>query len=243
MIVKDLLKEINSNYFLNFKKELNPNFRKYYKYKLNDNEKEKINKDLKETLFHLENLKEKNTDSNLAIIENIDLIDNSLIYSLGFFKNEEINNVKYFCLDDYSEKPNVNLYAIDLLDPEIILGLQISNVLLNKYSKKFIICLVLDSLFTLDFDYNFDVINNTRISFLKRLKDNLFIENNVNNDGDKNYKTAEEVFSELKEKYGLKIKEENPINNILFEKEVFVNEKLKLEFILKLKREFKERKV
>ena len=208
MIVKDLLEEINADYFLNFKKELNSNFRRHYKYKLNDKDREKINNDLTKTLSYLKELK-------------------------------EVNSV---CFDMVSKISPPTLYSIDLLAPEIILGLQISNVLLDKYSKKFIVCLVLNSLFMLDFDYSFEENNNARISFIETLKANLLFKNDVNNDDGNNYKTAEEVFSELREKYGLEPKEDTVIDDSILKKEIIINEKELYKFIMKLRKELNERK-
>lgn len=243
MIVKDLLEEINADYFLNFKKELNSNFRRHYKYKLNDEDREKINNDLTKTLSHLKGLKEVNTDSNLVVVPNVDLIEDSLIYNIGFLKNKDVQDYNSVCFDMVSKISPPTLYAIDLLAPEIILGLQISNVLLDKYSKKFIICLVLNSLFMLDFDYSFEENNNARISFIETLKDNLLFKNDVNNDDKIIYKTAEEVFSELREKYGLELKEDNVIDDSILEKEIIINEKELYKFIVKLRKELNERKV
>lgn len=243
MIVKDLLEEINADYFLNFKKELNSNFRRHYKYKLNDEDREKINNDLTKTLSYLKELKEVNTDSNLVIVPNVDLIENSLIYNIGFLKNKDIQNYNSVCFDSLSKISPPTLYAIDLLAPEIILGLQISNVLLDKYSKKFIICFVLNSLFMLDFDYSFEENNNARISFIETLKANLLFKNDVNNDDENNYKTAEEVFSELREKYGLELKEDTVIDDSILKKEIIINEKEIYKFIMKLRKELNERKV
>lgn len=243
MIVKDLLEEINADYFLNFKKELNSNFRRHYKYKLNDEDREKINNDLTKTLSYLKELKEVNTDSNLVVVPNVDLIENSLIYNIGFLKNKDIQNYNSVCLDSLSKISPPTLYSIDLLAPEIILGLQISNVLLNKYSKKFIICFVLNSLFMLDFDYSFEENNNARISFIETLKANLLFKNDVNNDDENNYKTAEEVFSELREKYGLGPKEDTVIDDSILKKEIIINEKELYKFIMKLRKELNERKV
>lgn len=243
MIVKDLLEEINADYFLNFKKELNSNFRRHYKYKLNDEDREKINNDLTKTLSHLKGLKEVNTDSNLVVVPNVDLIEDSLIYNIGFLKDKDVQDYNSVCFDMVSKISPPTLYAIDLLAPEIILGLQISNVLLDKYSKKFIICFVLNSLFMLDFDYSFEENNNARISFIETLKANLLFKNDVNNDDENNYKTAEEVFSELREKYGLEPKEDTVIDDSILEKEIIINEKELYKFIFKLKKEFKERKV
>ena len=242
MIVKDLLEEINADYFLNFKKELNSNFRRHYKYKLNDEDREKINNDLTKTLSYLKELKEVNTDSNLVVVPNVDLIENSLIYNIGFLKNKDVQNYNSVCFDMLSKISPPILYSIDLLAPEIILGLQISNVLLDKYSKKFIICFVLNSLFMLDFDYSFEENNNARISFIETLKANLLFKNDVNNDDENNYKTAEEVFSELREKYGLELKEDNVIDDSILEKEIIINEKELYKFIVKLRKELNERK-
>ena len=243
MIVKDLLEEINADYFLNFKKELNSNFRRHYKYKLNDEDREKINNDLTKTLSYLKELKEVNTDSNLIVVPNVDLIEDSLIYNIGFLKNKDVQNYNSVCFDSLSKISPPILYAIDLLAPEIILGLQISNVLLDKYSKKFIICLVLNSLFMLDFDYSFEENNNARISFIEILKDNLLFKNDVNNDDKIIYKTAEEVFSELREKYGLETKEDTVIDDSILKKEIIINEKELYKFIMKLRKELNERKV
>ena len=225
MIVKDLLEEINADYFLNFKKELNSNFRRHYKYKLNDEDREKINNDLTKTLSYLKDLKDLkvvNTDSNLVVVPNVDLIENSLIYNIGFLKNKDIQNYNSVCFDSLSKISPPTLYSIVLLAPEIILGLQISNVLLDKYSKKFIICFVLNSLFMLDFDYSFEENNNARISFIETLKANLLFKNDVNNDDENNYKTAEEVFSELREKYGLEPKEDTVIDDSILKKEIII---------------------
>lgn len=243
MIVKDLLEEINADYFLNFKKELNSNFRRHYKYKLNDEDREKINNDLTKTLSYLKELKEVNTDSNLVVVPNVDLIEDSLIYNIGFLKNKDVQDYNSVCFDMVSKISPPTLYAIDLLAPEIILGLQISNVLLDKYSKKFIICLVLNSLFMLDFDYSFEENNNARISFIETLKDNLLFKNDVNNDDKTIYKTAEEVFSELREKYGLELKKDNVIDDLILEKEIIINEKELYKFIVKLRKELNGRKV
>ena len=243
MIVKDLLEEINADYFLNFKKELNQNFRRHYKYKLNNEDREKINNDLTKTLSHLKDLREVNTDSNLVVVPNVDLIENSLIYNIGFLKNKDIQNYNSVCFDSLSKISPPTLYSIDLLAPEIILGLQISNVLLDKYSKKFIICFVLNSLFMLDFDYSFEENNNARISFIETLKANLLFKNDVNNDDKIIYKTAKEVFSELREKYGLEPKEDTVIDDSILKKEIIINEKELYKFIMKLRKELNERKV
>ena len=109
MIVKDLLEEINADYFLNFKKELNSNFRRHYKYKLNDEDREKINNDLTKTLSYLKELKEVNTDSNLVIVPNVDLIENSLIYNIGFLKNKDVQNYNSVCFQKFHHSPFIPL--------------------------------------------------------------------------------------------------------------------------------------
>ena len=95
----------------------------------------------------------------------------------------------------------------------------------------------------LDFDYSFEENNNARISFIETLKANLLFKNDVNNDDENNYKTAEEVFSELREKYGLEPKEDTVIDDSILKKEIIINEKELYKFIMKLRKELNERKV
>jgi len=92
-------------------------------------------------------------------------------------------------------------------------------------------------------DYSFEENNNARISFIETLKANLLFKNDVNNDDENNYKTAEEVFSELREKYGLEPKEDTVIDDSILKKEIIINEKELYKFIMKLRKELNERKV
>lgn len=235
--VKDLLKNLNSDWIVEYQKENSKEVRKYYN-RFSDSEKNDFEKKILKTISRIKTIQETKSRDFIFVVKSVDLFDDlnadSFYNDVGMVKFDDIVNFSTISLDDLNNNNNyVQTYAIELLDIERVLGLNIPKFLFEKYTEKFLACLLYNEIFC----FSVDIDENTEIQ--KEALDMLNeTEEMIKNSDLSEFKTIDEVFEELSQTIGVEIeRNQNDNDEEIFNKEFEINENEKRVFFEKLKRE------
>jgi len=235
--VKDLLKNLNSDWIVEYQKENSKEVRKYYN-RFSDSEKNDFEKKILKTISRIKTIQETKSRDFIFVVKSVDLFDDlnadSFYNDVGMVKFDDIVNFSTISLDDLNNNNNyVQTYAIELLDIERVLGLNIPKFLFEKYTEKFLACLLYNEIFC----FGVDIDENTEIQ--KEALDMLNeTEEMIKNSDLSEFKTIDEVFEELSQAIGVEIeRNQNDNDEEIFNKEFEINENEKRVFFEKLKRE------
>lgn len=237
--VKDLLKNLNPDWIVEYQNDNSKEVRKYYN-RFSETEKNDFKQKIEKTISKINEIQARKTKDFIFVVKSVDLFDDlnadSFYNDVGMVKFDDIVNFSTISLDDLNNNNNyVQTYAIELLDIERVLGLNIPKFLFEKYTEKFLACLLYNEIFC----FSVDIDENTEIQ--KEAIDMLNeTEEMIKNSDLSEFKTIDEVFEELSQAIGVEIERnqnDNDNDEEIFNKEFEINENEKRVFFEKLKRE------